>query len=1225
MSIRNDMIGDIGKGKRTFMFRHAGQLMSSILNLLLLTLSISIGTVSAVVPEADDGASLLPADLEFERPSPAKLAALAADTTLDTEHKRKLLACLSDLEKKIRELMKQPQAKLDDLLQAQADMALLKVAKAFLELQKIEKKFDSDMGSRDRRLRAIGSGLSSSGATKTEMSETLDSFYQYIALSDQENGFTDSSAQDKLLNALENFSKKKLSGTERTQFAITATDKYIIKNLYSKYQPANLPTGESNLFETIFNQLGRNFKTRDLGESDRRSLQYQMTCTTNCTKKGALTRYTEAKAAFVKHMKDELKKFLLDPDKNHNCKDFYDPNTLKMKTPYRPYETYMCSTGGFLRGLTDTTPFQNIENLLNFMSKDRSGLGPINPQIHARRMFHNRLSCKFKKKPAPSKDWEVELELYMEHLHGSNEADTTWFINTGKPPTTTTIGGGSYNSCDRAGSSYSNYSATTFATSDKCIDRPVHHNNGGVKHEAVIKVTVNLGDTHQDSVILRGTSEPRGTMGVTIRPRPAGGGVPTPRVEGTDANGGMAESDVSTRIISLDGCSGSGPYNDSGSGAANVSGIEIIDQNGTPVSGVGLRPESLILQARTTPVLSGGRYRWSCEADIPGKNATEQAEICNKVSKYHENNATFPRLDVDYTVKVQYTSSVQRPEAPTATKVIPKRKPITFEFQVIPEKSDDTKTTVKLVYTGEENKEAIIDHGTLRWKTCPTVADHPAIAICGPGKSLALDTEYTFPFTADSYRIDAEWKWAPNWPAVITSKEIGRTEIGVDLVEKSHTADAFVLRPTVHAPTSGDIPDNSKAAIVSRLKWSCTLVGSGSTVLPELCNNQTASVTSDTTFPRLVQAYTVTAVTSKKIGSADHPIRSNSIPIPAKDAPVHGVPNLEIARQAHPTNPDKVQIKVTLRSSTAHPLPPGHTLTWVCEPARSDCSGSINSGEWKDFNKDAEAYTVKAVYTSAGSPSLERSTTVPRKDSPASPDFAVARVGIAPNSGSGSGSGAATHIELKANLTFTPPTGKEKHPRVSFKWMCGTERPGCNPTDIVGNEGIKQFEMDANGPYDVKAVYVETDGPGDTAVYTIPQKPSAVAYNLEISEDKTPDAANAKFEASVFKSGSYEDVSGDGTIEWIYKSPGGSEIKKTGKTIEAERGTEDIKGKAVFKVGTEEKDSEEFTIKKKPATDSDDDPGLEPLPDIPPSPPPARFTPIILPPMPGMFITPGFD
>ncbi|MEK6626698.1 MAG: hypothetical protein AABY86_17145, partial [Bdellovibrionota bacterium] len=271
------------------MRRRVGKFVTfSVINAVtnLLVFILTIGVVGAVDLAADP-MELLPADLQFERPSDAKMAALLADTTLDEAHKRKLLACLSDLEKKVRELMKQPQAKLDEMLQAQADVSLLKVAKAFLELQKIETRYDSDEGARDRRLRAIGSGLSSSGSTKTEMAETLDSFYQYIALADQENGFTTPPEQEKLLNALENFSKKKLTGTERTNFAITPTDKYIFKHLYSKYQPSNLPPGETNLFETMFNQLGRNFKSRDLWDSDSRSLQYQMTCATNCSKKGA--------------------------------------------------------------------------------------------------------------------------------------------------------------------------------------------------------------------------------------------------------------------------------------------------------------------------------------------------------------------------------------------------------------------------------------------------------------------------------------------------------------------------------------------------------------------------------------------------------------------------------------------------------------------------------------------------------------------------------------------------------------------------------------------------------------------------------------------------------------------------------------------------------------------------------------------------------------------------
>ena len=261
--------------------------------------------------------------------------------------------------------------------------------------------------------------------------------------------------------------------------------------------------------------------------------------------------------------------------------------------------------------------------------------------VHARQCF-TICCCKLKRRDCVQiGKW---VRTHMEHR--VNEPDTSWYINTGQPPTSTGTPPNSYNSCDRAGSSYAGYSPSTFATSDKCIDRPVHHTSGA-KHDAVLKVTVNLGDTRQDSVILRGTGEPRGTQGVTVRPRPPGGGPPNTRT----SQSGEPESDVTTRTLSLSGCTGRAGYDDTGSGAGVVTGIEIIDVNTAPVVGVGLRPTSLILQAKTTPLLTGGRYHWSCVSAIPGKSDTEQADICNTVSKYHENNATFPRLDVDYTVK----------------------------------------------------------------------------------------------------------------------------------------------------------------------------------------------------------------------------------------------------------------------------------------------------------------------------------------------------------------------------------------------------------------------------------------------------------------------------------------------------------------------------------------------------------------------------------------------
>ena len=116
----------------------------------------------------------------------------------------------------------------------------------------------------------------------------------------------------------------------------------------------------------------------------------------------------------------------------------------------------------------------------------------------------------------------------------------------------------------------------------------------------------------------------------------------------------------------------------------------------------------------------------------------------------------------------------------------------------------------------------------------------------------------------------------------MASKEIGRTEIGVELAEKSRDADTVVLRPTVNAPTSGDGTENSRAAITGRLKWSCILNGTTEIPLPPLCSDQTASADSDTPFPRLTQSYTVTAVTSKKIGTSDQPISSNPRPVPPK-------------------------------------------------------------------------------------------------------------------------------------------------------------------------------------------------------------------------------------------------------------------------------------------------------------------------------------------------------
>ena len=86
------MIGEIGQGNKTLMRRRVGKFVTfSVINAVtnLLVFILTIGVVGAVDLAADP-MELLPADLQFERPSDAKMAALLADTTLDEAHKRKL-------------------------------------------------------------------------------------------------------------------------------------------------------------------------------------------------------------------------------------------------------------------------------------------------------------------------------------------------------------------------------------------------------------------------------------------------------------------------------------------------------------------------------------------------------------------------------------------------------------------------------------------------------------------------------------------------------------------------------------------------------------------------------------------------------------------------------------------------------------------------------------------------------------------------------------------------------------------------------------------------------------------------------------------------------------------------------------------------------------------------------------------------------------------------------
>gem|GEM_PF-4600322 len=1235
-----------------------------------------------------------------ERPTQEKLDEILGAGDIGATHKAKLIECLTKLQEEINRLIQQPQAKIDDVLKNQADVSMLRVARAFLEFKD---QYGARVGGEDQdalrqqisnqlRLSNESTSDAAKSAERDQMAETLINFYKYIGTyqAETDNPFVDADKRNDLMKALQRYTTKKyggLSNYEKSAFTVTTTDAFVMKNLYSRYRPGTTPEGESTLMDTVFNQLGRQFKARDLGTSDRNSACYNMTGRSNCQKKsdteGSYNKYEDARKKFVAFVKEELKKFLKRPDDPHKCADFIDPNTLKFKKiNNKDVSPLFCSAGELINSLTSTSPFDEVEKLLNFIRPNNVSLRNISPQYHARNMFHNFFDnqCKFTRRA--DGDWEVCLKIYVEHMHGNNPSTAQWFINTGKPHEAgtgdnaglITQGGKQFFECNPR---RANYSSTQFATAPGCIDLPMYHqnfnrdcegnpvtpNNNG--HDTMMYVKVRLGDTRQNFVRMLGRSLPTDERGAGIRP--ASEFDPrTGRLRPGSTHPAQLTGDINLmdRRLELTNCIGKEQYYGDGDNASKeVRSIEIIKDPATSgnadLMAIGLKRNFYILNAKTGPTaLTNGTYRWSCldPAQVPPSATGDGGNPCSKISRYHPTdaskteNASFPRLDQDYTVQVEYWSSVQRPERPpftaapvVATIVIPKKRSITFAFEDVTDPAPAAGfSKKKLVYTGDEDL-AEINHSTATWewkgttpanrKCKPQGADYTNLpadkksavdAICATPPQL--NQTYDFPIITNSYQIIAQWKR----PSFIGGNEGLTAETIIDgsgnsleLIETAVTDTAHKFKPMLQA-----MP-NVTTALNQNLRWKCNMP-TGVTA-PAPCN-QSATHDTEATFPKLSNArdYTVYVASSFLQAGASREIRSEPKTVTGIAAPQFGDPIVTIEEGTNTPIGPTAQYKAKVRSNgESLPLSGTRSFVWECDPVVSNCAGAVTNDTLQTFNRTPAGYTLKAKFESTNGKTAEASIHVAPYTPPA---FAVPSISITRNEEAAI---PELNVELKATLRFTPADG-QKHPRISYKWICPEGMADCGG-DIPGDEGIRQFPMGVTATYEVQVAYVEQVGPGATATYTIPQKPAVPVPTtpapevpkLEVSEDKTPeDNDKAKFESTVYQSAnSITTIEFDGTIEWKCKGEGIEEYVLTGTSINPDRKDKDQTCKVKMKKGSDYigNEAEAIIKKKKAAEGSNEEPVVPALEDIPPSPAPPRFQPIILPPPPGMMLVPGFD
>ena len=949
-----------------------------------------------------------------ERPSvPAIDAYLSSLSTpgnnmLDAEHRSRLLECLRNLEVKIREIMQGNQAALDELLAAQADIALLRVTRVYLATQTLNRRYGTSdvLDTRRRQVEShIKAFTTGSTAERDAKASTLYDFFSMIQYRNDDVSFESTTEQNQLLTSLKNFSDRYYrtsSSTEKARYSLTDNDLIVIRNLYSHYRPDNRP--DNSFMQTIFSQLGRNFARRDVNDSDRVANGEQM--------RRASSRYSTAKSAFVTTIKNQMKQYLAGtgtyagrPD--HKCSDFIDTNTGKFKRPNAA--STFCSAGIFLDSIMSSRPLNDISALLNVLNPNKYNLGAINPHIHARRLFHNLMGCQISKNA--NGDWEVNLELYLEHLHGNSESAAVWFINTGKDfEATTRESGNDYYSCNRGGVAYRN---TDFVRGPACIDRPIVH-RGSDKHEHVFgrsrsdRLVVNLGDTRQDHVTLLGTTEPIDAQGVTVRPANPNG-----TISSSVSQRGQPESNLVMRRELPIGpnCRGFDAYSADTNGSTTITAIAVVPTPDGTVTNVGIRETHYDLHAKTTPLLTRGTYHWSCKTPTEIVDPAQRESACNKVTQYGAGKeaGVFPRLAQDYTVKVQYFSSVQRREAPLAEFLIPKLKPIHLRFEKVPAQNTPTTIAVKLIFETQEDPDAIRG-GALRWKTCPATATPCATA-------PAADGIYQFPIQSEAYEIEAEWFFAPNWSPTSARTNIDRDDyqLSLEQISENNTDNTVLLKPSLTAPS------NIQDELTRNLKWTCVSTLAAN-LLPAQCNNTSASLSSNTSFPKLPQGdYSVQVWVEHN----SHRRFSNSISVRAiptlppthvrlaweEDTQARTLTQVKI-RPKMVLTPENSSIRVLSFSITCQKIVATHEIE-----IPSDCAGQVEGDpkapNYKTYTRLAHSYNLVATLTVEGQPPIISTRAIPETDPPVQITLGVVWESDAAAS-------TATTVSKRPKMTVTP-------------------------------------------------------------------------------------------------------------------------------------------------------------------------------------------------------------